>query len=405
MIDFANAQSITIPEGEVARITCNGEILWQKPNKKYKVELEYLESTGTQWIDTGYTPIPATTRFELYFTPTRINDNSFAFGARNNSAAGGAETCTAYKPANRVRQDWAGGNTEFTTRLNIADKFLYTAYNNTVSLNDEVYTGTTIRSTNRLDYNFTLFTVNTAGTVDSRMFAGKIYYAKLYDNDVLVRDLIPVLDNDYVPCMYDKVSGELFYNKGAGEFVYKLPFSEYTQVEYLQSTGTQWLDIGATINTATDTVECIFQNTESNVYKWFFGEHDNNARFALGSGDGANKRNVAYGSNTYKVADTQQYNSQHTFVADENGVFIDGTKIANFASFASTSTLYLFNLNLNSGNYTASAKIWRYKQTRNGELIRDFIPCVRNTDGIAGMYDLVTDTFFTNQGTGEFLYG
>lgn len=175
------------------------------------------------------------------------------------------------------------------------------------------------------------------------------------------------------------------------------------ELAYLESTGTQWIDTGVTINTSTDTVEFVFQNTEKNVYKWFFGEHDNNARFGLGSGDGVNKRNVAYGNNTYKVTDAQLYNSQHNFVANANGVFLDDAQIANFASFASTSTLYLFNLNLNGGNYCASAKVWSYKHRRNGVLIRDIIPVLDMNDTPC-MYDKVSEELFYNQGTGEFIY-
>ena len=47
----------------------------------------------------------------------------------------------------------------------------------------------------------------------------KFYYLKLYDNDVLVRDFIPVLDPDGVPCMYDKVEGKFYYNAGTGQFI------------------------------------------------------------------------------------------------------------------------------------------------------------------------------------------
>lgn len=172
---------------------------------------------------------------------------------------------------------------------------------------------------------------------------------------------------------------------------------------YLESTGTQWIDIDTTINTATDEVEFVFQNTEPNVYKWFFGEHDNNARFGLGSGDGANKRNVAYGNNTYKVSDTAMYNTIHTFEANQTGVFIDGAKVANFASFASISTLYLFNLNLSGGNYACSAKVWSYKHSRNGVLIRDLIPAIDAND-IPCMYDKVSGKLFYNQGSGRFEY-
>lgn len=184
----------------------------------------------------------------------------------------------------------------------------------------------------------------------------------------------------------------------------RLP-DQYQEVEYIESTGTQWLDTGVTINTATDEVEFIFQNTESEVYKWFFGEHDNNARFGMGSGDGTNKRNVAYGASTYKVTDKQMYDTRHTFVANENGVFLDDAKVANFSSFVSTSTLYLFNLNLSGGNYVSDAKCWGYKHKRNGSLIRNLIPCYRKSDGKVGMYDTVTETLYTNAGGGEFLYG
>ena len=49
---------------------------------------------------------------------------------------------------------------------------------------------------------------------------GRVYEFKVYDGEALVRDFIPVLDKNDVPCLYDKVSEELFYNQGTGEFLY-----------------------------------------------------------------------------------------------------------------------------------------------------------------------------------------
>jgi hypothetical protein len=46
------------------------------------------------------------------------------------------------------------------------------------------------------------------------------YGMKLYRNDVLVRDFIPVLDLNDEPCMYDRVTGRCFYNQGTGAFLY-----------------------------------------------------------------------------------------------------------------------------------------------------------------------------------------
>ena len=60
-----------------------------------------------------------------------------------------------------------------------------------------------------------------------RLFSGinkyyssvRMYNFKIYDNDVLVRDMIPVLDPTGTPCMYDKVEGKFYYNSGTGDFI------------------------------------------------------------------------------------------------------------------------------------------------------------------------------------------
>lgn len=180
---------------------------------------------------------------------------------------------------------------------------------------------------------------------------------------------------------------------------------KYIALEYIESSGTQYIDTGFNINTATDEIELIFQGITTTLYKWFFGEHDNNARFGVGSGDGTNKRNVAYGATTYKVKDTQVYNTQHTFVVNNSGVFLDGTKVANYSSFTSKSTLYLFHLNLNNqSSYMGGARMWGYKHKRNGEFLLDMIP-VLDRNNIACMYDKVSGEFFYNQGTGQFIAG
>lgn len=46
-----------------------------------------------------------------------------------------------------------------------------------------------------------------------------------------------------------------------------------------------------------------------------------------------------------------------------------------------------------------------FKFYRNGELIGDFVPCYRKSDGEIGMYDLVGKQFHTNAGTGTFSKG
>ena len=68
------------------------------------------------------------------------------------------------------------------------------------------------------DYNLVLFGVNTSNTITKSV--AYIYDCKIYDNDVLIRDMIPVLDKNGTACMYDKVNSKFYYNSGTGDFLY-----------------------------------------------------------------------------------------------------------------------------------------------------------------------------------------
>jgi len=46
----------------------------------------------------------------------------------------------------------------------------------------------------------------------------KVYSYKLYDNDILVRDFIPVRIGN-IGYMFDKVTGKMFGNSGTGNFI------------------------------------------------------------------------------------------------------------------------------------------------------------------------------------------
>lgn len=56
----------------------------------------------------------------------------------------------------------------------------------------------------------------TAGVTDGTAIA----YFKIYDGETLVRDYVPCLDDNNVPCMYDKVTKTPYYNAGTGNFTY-----------------------------------------------------------------------------------------------------------------------------------------------------------------------------------------
>ena len=45
------------------------------------------------------------------------------------------------------------------------------------------------------------------------------------------------------------------------------------------------------------------------------------------------------------------------------------------------------------------------KFAKSGVVLFNGVPCVRKSDGKPGLYDIVNGVFYTNSGTGEFLYG
>lgn len=53
-------------------------------------------------------------------------------------------------------------------------------------------------------------------------FVGKILGFKSERNGNVIHSLVPCIDADGVPCMYDTVSKRPFYNQGTGEFIYEL---------------------------------------------------------------------------------------------------------------------------------------------------------------------------------------
>ena len=55
--------------------------------------------------------------------------------------------------------------------------------------------------------------------------------------------------------------------------------------------------------------------------------------------------------------------------------------------------------------YESRARIYYMKITDGETLVRDMVPVRYDSTGALGMYDLVTNTFYTNDGTGTFIAG
>ena len=86
------------------------------------------------------------------------------------------------------------------------------------------YNGIFVRGDNTAEFttgelSIYLFALNSSGTLDNRNCVVKLYRYKLYENDVLVRDFVPVYrKSDNVAGLYDTINDVFYINQGTGSF-------------------------------------------------------------------------------------------------------------------------------------------------------------------------------------------
>lgn len=180
----------------------------------YDTEIEYLESSGTQLINTkiiGGTNCEYEIKFQLTSAgstwPHVCGSNHPPTFPKVYNQAG---IKMQYKPqgASGTGTIYSVGNQDYIPHI--------VEYKNGLFLYDGVEKAN-IGPNGISDYPFCIFWYLAEPTVTKGML-GRIYYCKLWKDHVLVRDLIPVRVGS-VGYMYDKVSKQLFGNYYAGDFI------------------------------------------------------------------------------------------------------------------------------------------------------------------------------------------
>ena len=187
----------------------------------YSARIEYLESTGTQYIDTGFKPNQDTRVIITYLKQSGNDDVGWLFGSR---AGQNTSSFGAFYNSNPsgISTDYNAQRQTVTNR--VYDKKLIIDKNKNICTVIEFDTGTVLgtvtsaTTTFSSGYNLSISAINTNGSIAPSK-TKSIYSCKIWDNAKLVRDFIPVLDKDGVPCMYDKVEGKFYYNQGTGQFI------------------------------------------------------------------------------------------------------------------------------------------------------------------------------------------
>lgn len=194
----------------------------------YDSEVEYIESTGTQYIDTGVIA-KSPCAISCDFVWTALSDNALLIGAANTSAL---STKALYAIGQYPRGKWfiRFGNV-YSSVSNTGDirsgemnSVIVVLEKNNVSriIGGQTSVSLIGQAEQNVGLPFFLFAINRNG-VDSFHSSARVYGLQMFSNGVLVRDMIPVrVTNDLggvEGAMYDRVTGELFRNAGSGSFI------------------------------------------------------------------------------------------------------------------------------------------------------------------------------------------
>lgn len=198
-------------------------------NEGYE-QIEYIESTGTQYIDTNYIP-KMNTRLQL--------DIKFS-GSFNTS-------CTTIFSSNNFKTsvfslNFGGDVNQYNTLFPWIDKpYVKGGRIENFNITNDIRENRNIiiMQSGSISYGAVsrvLSTKTTDNDLSLILFGGYqsngsicsfnaydnmyVYGLKLYEGDILKRDYIPALDYKGIACLYEKVQGKFYYNQGTGEFLY-----------------------------------------------------------------------------------------------------------------------------------------------------------------------------------------
>ena len=178
-------------------------------------------------------------------------------------------------------------------------------------------------------------------------------------------------------------------------------------IDYIESTGTQYIDTGIYGSDKIDVEMCIIPKVGFSGWRFPLGSNQANVNRSYLIGiNSLTTTTVQRGTNIYHDDRFSfQIDAEYTLKFIGTQFTINGNNICTVSdqTFTSPVTMYLFACNT-AGSATAFApvalkycKIWE-----SGTLVRDFVPAIEN--GHAGLYDNVTGQFYSNAGTGDFSY-
>lgn len=197
-----------------------GKVLYMRKGDKHTqplalpsgyTKLAYIQSSGTQYINTGFAPNQNTRVVcDAFFAAS--STAYWLFGARHGNTD---RTYNFLTHDSQYRSDFNRSTDEYITETQTGP-FVVDKNGNVTKIND-VTVKTATAGTFQCTHNLFLFANNNNGTVEGQCTA-KLYACKIYDNGTLVRDFVPCINNSGEVGLYDIVSKAFYGNAGTGTF-------------------------------------------------------------------------------------------------------------------------------------------------------------------------------------------
>ncbi len=190
-----------------------------------------------------------------------------------------------------------------------------------------------------------------------------------------------------------------------------IPDAEYQELEYIESTGTQYIDTGVKLyDNQNHEITIDFVPTEFYNYNTLYGstyDADTFEGWIYSSGQLASRYDYArYGNDNQILLNTRylyylkkENNSLSKYVNNE---LIGTNSVTSDLTNEKKNGVFLLFL---SGSDYGKYKLYNCKLSKNNELVRDFVPVIETSTGKIGLLDAKNNKFYGNDGEGEFLAG
>ena len=383
-----------------------------------RAEDPYLQSDGTQCIDTGYV-MKSTTRVELdmQLDATGRGDQYF-FGTLGDKA-GKLAFCSYTSNAGKYNyccrrdsSDWIATSCDMTTarRTIVMDGYhdRYSVLEGGVTN----YTTSISGAHDGCDSGVTM-PVFAAYSFYANSYSGhsafKLFSLKIYESDELVMDFVPCIWDGEVG-LKDVKSGVLRLPVGGNALTYGGDIMTIND-GYIESTGEQYIDTGYRAKgTSRVEIDIAFVDAATVAGKYPFGVHTASSGLILGmyvNNSGYCGWNCCDGSANWGSFDRLAVTQRRTYVIDggENKCFVIAHGITNQVATISTSTVHdgetlytlpLFASRRNSEIVAKTAmKLYGFKAYESGVLVRNYVPCIKG--GVVGLKETVSGTFYGNR--------